>query len=64
VLPLRQAIEAEGGSLVVERGPTRLKSECEAWGSIDPDLLTIMKRIKGEFDPGDVLSPGRFVGGL
>ncbi|HEX7216721.1 MAG TPA: FAD-linked oxidase C-terminal domain-containing protein, partial [Methylomirabilota bacterium] len=64
LLPLRQSIEAEGGSLVVERGPARLKSECEAWGSINPDLLTIMKRIKGEFDPGNVLSPGRFVGGL
>ena len=64
LLPLRQAIEAEGGSLVVERGPARLKSECEAWGSINLDLLTIMRRIKGEFDPGDVLSPGRFVGRL
>ena len=64
LLPLRKALEAEGGSLVVERGPTRLKSSFEAWGSIDPDLLTIMKRVKGEFDPGDVLSPGRFVGGL
>jgi glycolate oxidase FAD binding subunit len=63
-LPLRQALEAEGGSLVLERGPIDLKAECEAWGSTYPDLLGIMKRIKGEFDPEGVLSPGRFVGGL
>jgi glycolate oxidase FAD binding subunit len=64
ILPLRRALEAEGGSLVIERGPAELKEECEAWGSIHPDALAIMKRIKSEFDPGDVLNPGRFVGGL
>jgi glycolate oxidase FAD binding subunit len=63
-LPLRRALEAADGSLVIERASNRLKSECEAWGSIPPDILEIMKRIKGEFDPGSVLSPGRFVGGL
>jgi glycolate oxidase FAD binding subunit len=63
-LPLRRALEAEGGSLVVERGPVGLKAECEVWGSIEPSVLDIMKRIKTEFDPGSVLSPGRFVGGL
>jgi FAD/FMN-containing dehydrogenase len=34
------------------------------WGDIDPETLTIMTRIKREFDPADVLNPGRFVGGL
>ena len=64
VLPLRQGLEAEDGSLVVERAPIELKAECETWGSINLEILGIMKRIKSEFDPGDVLSPGRFVGGL
>jgi len=64
VLPVRQALEAQGGSLVVERGPVELKSACDVWGSIDPEILGIMKRIKTEFDPGGILSPGRFVGGL
>jgi glycolate oxidase FAD binding subunit len=62
--PLRRELEAEGGSLVIERGPAWIKPECETWGSINPEILGIMKRIKAEFDPGDVLSPGRFVGGL
>jgi glycolate oxidase FAD binding subunit len=64
VLPLRRALEAEGGSLVVERAPIELKGHCDAWGDIDPDILAIMGRIKTEFDPGGVLNPGRFVGGL
>jgi glycolate oxidase FAD binding subunit len=63
-LPLRQALETEGGSLVIERAPAELKLECEAWGSIAAEILMIMKRIKTEFDPHDILSPGRFVGGL
>ena len=61
---LRSAVEGEGGSLVVERAPAELKATCEAWGSIKPEILEIMKRIKIEFDPAGCLSPGRFVGGL
>ncbi|HSE02656.1 MAG TPA: hypothetical protein VLK35_00780, partial [Methylomirabilota bacterium] len=62
--PLRRALEAEGGSLVVERAPVELKGYCDVWGDIHPDILAIMSRIKSEFDPGGVLNPGRFVGGL
>jgi glycolate dehydrogenase FAD-binding subunit len=64
VRPLRTAVEAEGGSLVVERAPIELKRSCDVWGSIQAEIVSIMKRIKSEFDPEDVLSPGRFVGGL
>ncbi|HEY7204638.1 MAG TPA: FAD-binding oxidoreductase [Methylomirabilota bacterium] len=64
LLPLRQALEAEGGSLVIERVPTSLKSECECWGSISPEVLAIMNRIKSEFDSEGALNPGRFVGSL
>jgi glycolate oxidase FAD binding subunit len=61
---LRGRVEAEGGSLVVERAPLELKRSCEVWGHIAPELLGIMKRVKDEFDPAGGLSPGRFVGGL
>ena len=64
VRPLRAAVEAEEGSLVLERAPAELKIECDAWGTINSEILTIMKRIKSEFDPENCLSPGRFVGGL
>jgi glycolate oxidase FAD binding subunit len=64
IRPLRPQLQAEGGSLVVERAPIELKSQCDVWGEINPETLAIMTRIKREFDPGDVLNPGRFVGGL
>jgi glycolate oxidase FAD binding subunit len=64
VLPLRRALEAEGGNLIVERGPIELKTECDVWGGIKPEIMAIMRRMKAEFDPAGVLNPGRFVGGL
>jgi glycolate oxidase FAD binding subunit len=64
VLPLRRALEAAGGSLIVERGPVEIKARCDVWGLIQPEILDIMTRIKTEFDPMGLLNPGRFVGGL
>jgi glycolate oxidase FAD binding subunit len=64
VLPLRRALEGEGGSLIVERGPIELKGQCDVWGTMQPEILMIMARIKSEFDPAGLLNPGRFVGGL
>jgi glycolate oxidase FAD binding subunit len=64
VLPLRRGLEDDGGSLILERAPASLKNQCEAWGSIHPEILAITSRIKHEFDPHGLLSPGRFVGGL
>ena len=62
--PLREGLGPEGGSLVVERAPAALKAYFDAWGPIALELLTIMSRLKLEFDPDGVLNPGRFVGGL
>jgi glycolate dehydrogenase FAD-binding subunit len=64
VQPLRRGLEGEGGSLVIERGPIELKGQCDAWGTIEPEILAIMTRIKAEFDPAGLLNPGRFVAGL
>lgn len=64
ILPLRRALEAEDGSLVVERAPVELKQICDVWGDIHPEILAIMRRIKAQLDPDGVLNPGRFVGGL
>jgi glycolate dehydrogenase FAD-binding subunit len=64
VAPLREALAAEGGSLVVERAPLDLKRAADVWGPIPGAALNVMKRLKAEFDPGGVLNPGRFVGGL
>jgi len=52
-----------GGNLVVQRAPTELKGDLPMWGETRPDF-TLMKRIKEQLDPGGIMSPGRFVGGL
>jgi glycolate oxidase FAD binding subunit len=62
--PLREALEPEGGSLVVERSPASLKAHFDVWGPISPDSQAIMARLRMQFDPGGTLNPGRFVGGL
>jgi len=64
VLPLRDGLSAEGGSLVVERAPVELKRAADVWGPIPEPALAVMKRLKAEFDPRGTLNPGRFVGGL
>ncbi|MBI2198228.1 MAG: FAD-binding oxidoreductase [Candidatus Rokubacteria bacterium] len=64
VASLREGLSAEGGYLVVERAPREVKDKVDVWGPISPDSLDIMKRIKRQFDPSGILSPGRFVGGL
>ena len=64
VVPLRERLVAEGGSLVVERAPVDVKRVVDVWGPIAEPALAVMKRLKTEFDPRGTLNPGRFVGGL
>jgi glycolate oxidase FAD binding subunit len=60
---LRREAEAAGGSLAVEAAPPAVKSSLDAWGK-PGDAFSVMRRLKAQFDPGAVLSPGRFVGGI
>lgn len=64
IAALREALAAEDGSLVVERAPLGLKRAADVWGPVPETALTVMKRLKVEFDPRGTLNPGRFVGGL
>jgi glycolate dehydrogenase FAD-binding subunit len=63
ITELRQGLESHGGSLVVLRCPSEVKSKLDVWGS-PGDALPVMKSIKAQFDPAGVLNPGRFVGGI
>jgi glycolate oxidase FAD binding subunit len=58
----RKAIES-GGSLVIERAPSDLKREVDAWGEPQADF-ELMLRLKREFDPARTLNRGRFLGGI
>lgn len=51
-----------GAPVVVERCPAALKKEIDVWG--EPGAVAIMRSMKKQFDPGDVLNPGRFVAGI
>lgn len=64
VTPLSRGLEAERGSLVIERMPPALKRDLDVWGPMPADVMALMRRIKQEFDPRGILNPGRFVGGL
>ena len=60
---LRTEAVGLGGTLVVEQAAAELKPDLDLWGG-SIEGLALMKRIKQALDPGDILSPGRFVGGI
>jgi glycolate oxidase FAD binding subunit len=60
---LRREAEAAGGSLVLEAAPPPLKATLDAWGK-PGEAFAVMRRLKAQFDPAAVLSPGRFLGGI
>ena len=60
---LRAETVSLGGTLVVEQAAAELKPDLDLWGG-GIEGLALMKRIKQILDPGDILSPGRFVGGI
>ena len=59
----RDATHAAGGTMIVERCPAVVKTGFEVWDEVG-DSLSIMRRLKDQYDPNNVLNPGRFVGGL
>jgi len=63
IVELRQGLEVRGGSLVVLRCPSEMKSKLDVWGS-SGDALPVMKSVKAQFDPAGALNPGRFIGGI
>jgi len=63
VIRLRQAAADLRGTLVVEHCPLDLKSNVDVWGPSGDDLEALRK-MKAVWDPQEVLSPGRFVGGI
>ncbi len=55
----RRAARAVGGSFIIERTPAPLRGKFDAWGLL-PSAALLMRRVKEQLDPADVLSPGRF----
>jgi glycolate oxidase FAD binding subunit len=61
---LRAAASAAGGSLVIERCPPDLKRRLDVFGDVPVPSFHLMRRIKQQFDPKGILSPGRHLGRL
>ena len=49
------------GTSVVLSCPTLAKENLPLWGR-EPPGLSVMRALKGQFDPRAILNPGRFVG--
>lgn len=52
-----------GGDAIVERCPEPVKQHLDIWGP-PPSGFAVMRRLKQQFDPNNILNPGRFIGGL
>jgi glycolate oxidase FAD binding subunit len=61
---VRALVAEVGGSVVIARGSIELRRSVDPWGPVEPQALALMRALRDEFDPGRVLNPGRYVGGL
>ncbi|MDP9221283.1 MAG: hypothetical protein M3P23_12220, partial [Actinomycetota bacterium] len=62
VLAARAHCRDAGGTAVVLRAPEAVRAALDAWGPVAG--LSLMRRLKDEFDPDHRMAPGRFVGGI
>jgi glycolate oxidase FAD binding subunit len=62
VSDLRAEARAGGGHCVVLTAPEPIRERVDVWGPVDG--LTLMRRVKEQFDPEGRFAPGRFVGGI
>jgi glycolate oxidase FAD binding subunit len=61
---IRDHVGPRGGHAVVARAPREVSAGLDPWGPVDRGALALMRALKDEFDPGRVLNPGRYAGGL
>lgn len=58
LMPLRQWVESQGGSLVIQRCPAEWKSDLDVFGA-GHSAWPLMKNLKQSLDPHNLLCPGR-----
>ncbi|MHC5937756.1 FAD-binding oxidoreductase [Nostoc sp.] len=63
VLKIRDRTQAHKGFLTILEAPMAVKKEIDVWGYTG-NALPLMRGIKEQFDSKNILSPGRFVGGI
>ena len=60
---LRSHCQSAQGYLTVLEAPSALKQAIDIWGYTG-NTLTLMTKLKHQFDPKNILNPDRFVGGI
>jgi glycolate oxidase FAD binding subunit len=60
---LRLFCQNKSGFLTILEAPTTIKQNFDVWGYAG-NSLDLMRQIKQQFDPKNILNPGRFVGGI
>jgi glycolate oxidase FAD binding subunit len=63
IMELRRYCESQRGFLTVLEAPISLKQQLDVWG-YSGNALDLMRGIKQQFDPKNLLSPQRFVAGI
>jgi len=63
ILTMRSHCQALGGFLTLLEASPTLKQQLDVWG-YSGNALDLMRKIKQQFDPQNLLSPHRFVGGI
>ena len=58
---MREGVERLGGGVIVQSCPTALKREIDVWGA-EPPGIGVMRRLKAQYDPNNIMNPGRLVG--
>ncbi len=59
----RETVHESNGRMLIERCPSDVKPRFDVWDEVGTALST-MRRLKEQYDPKRILSPGRFVGGI
>ncbi len=60
---LRAAVSKLHAHVTVEHSPPEIKSALDIWGQPGPSFK-LMRALKNQFDPNQILNPGRYVGGI
>ncbi len=63
ILKMRSLCQSRGGFLTILEAPIDCKQQLDVWG-YSGNSLELMRKIKYQFDPKNVLNPHRFVGGI
>lgn len=63
LLELREAAQARGGQMIIQRAPEELKNQLDVWGEVGTNAA-LMRGLKQQYDPLGRLNFGRFVAGI